>query len=202
MRRDVENAVKSIMKRQIAKQKNKGVMVVEIMNAVIKYVEYRYQEEILAIQSKEHVTRGQARAIFGENNPYFRKMNFSEATRADLQGEAKKIQGRSVINASKEVPPGSERQVSAGSKAVTTQVVCMSPGSGQLFTTKVNLRSETPMRTEGKGDTSETRAEVDRRGEVFFYSKDDIAGEQCDSREKDDIENYEDELKKANTLHK
>ena len=40
-------------------------------------VEHRYQQEIVAVQTKERVSRMQAKIIFDRNNPQFRKMNYA-----------------------------------------------------------------------------------------------------------------------------
>ena len=43
--------------------------------------EYKYQEEIPAVQAKEQITKHQAVLIFNQRNPKYMKMKYSEAVK-------------------------------------------------------------------------------------------------------------------------
>ena len=90
--------------------------------------EYRYQEEISAVQAKEKVTRNQAKAIFDRRNPAYKTMNYS---RAAQQSQAVKPQQLKHQEAEKETQNVPQIQ--------KTEIVCMSPQSGTLFTTTVEI---------------------------------------------------------------
>ena len=45
--------------------------------------EFRYQEEILALQSREHVNYSQAKALFDRINRNYKTMNFAKAVKED-----------------------------------------------------------------------------------------------------------------------
>lgn len=42
--------------------------------------EYKYEEELLSLQQKNKISKGQAKIIFNKNNPNFRSMNYAQAT--------------------------------------------------------------------------------------------------------------------------
>ena len=47
-------------------------------------IEYRFEKEVLAIQSKSRVSKAQARIILNQENPNFRTMNFAETVKSNL----------------------------------------------------------------------------------------------------------------------
>ena len=89
--------------------------------------EYQYQGEISAIQSKEKATRGQARTILDRRNPVLKSMNYARAVQQTL--ERQQDQKQSI--------QGNEPSTTYHIKK--TEAVCMSPQSGTLFTTTVEI---------------------------------------------------------------
>ena len=153
-------------------------------------LEYKYQEEILAVQVRERVTRNQARIIFDRRNPTFRSMNFSEA----VKQVGENIQKEGLPKAD---PKGEEarQQVKDKKEDRRTEVVCMSPGSGQLFTTRVHLGNETPSSSNWDDeDTSETSTDVREEVRAIFHKERE---RQVMEESDNDREQYEKELKKA-----
>ena len=55
-----------------------------------KCIEYKYHEEIVAIQIKEKMSRSQAQAMLDMRQPQFKSMNFARAAR---QSKQKVLQG-------------------------------------------------------------------------------------------------------------
>ena len=92
--------------------------------------EYKYQEEIRAVQAKEKVTRNQAKTIFNRRNPTYRKMNSAKAVQETMTTPAEQVGQHS------EQP----NQLSKSSIQTTqTEILCMSPHCGTLFTAAVNI---------------------------------------------------------------
>ena len=150
--------------------------------------EYRYQAEILAVQVKERVNRNQAKAILDERNLHFRKLSFAEA--AKLNGESssvvEELRGGQTIAGVERVTKGNQR----------TEVVCMSPESGELFTTTVNLGGATSSRSENEKVTRETNVNI--REEVrAIFEEETLKHPREENDSNEDVERYEAELKKA-----
>lgn len=151
--------------------------------------EYKYQEEILAVQSKERVTRQQAVLIFEQRNPQYKTMNYSEAVKGRVTNERTRHVG---TEADGEVVVTSEEAKRQDNR---TEVVCMSPGSGELYTTKVNLAGDTPGRSWEDEGTSETNDMIREEVRAIFEESEKHPRAETDINE--DVEQYERELKKA-----
>ena len=86
---------------------------------------YKYEEEILALQAASHVSRLQAKFIFDRDNPDFLTRSYSEAVRRPTDS--------AVALRSEEPTAGSSHP------KPQTEVVCVSPTGGRLFTTTVDI---------------------------------------------------------------
>ena len=152
--------------------------------------EDKYQEEILAVQMRERVTRNQARIIFDRRNPTFRSMNFSEAVKQ--VGENIRKEGSSIADSKVEE---ARQQGKDKKEDRRTEVVCMSPTSGQLFTTRVHLGNETLSSSNwDEEDMSETSTVVREEVREIFQKERE---RQVIEESENDREQYEKELKKA-----
>ena len=165
--------------------------------------EYRYEEEIEAIQGRERVNRAQARLIF-QSRTTIDRMNYAailkksgdrqppiedigvesrgeEEPRAESRGPDKQGQGE----ANKNIEPPRAK----------TQVVCVSPTSGTLFTTTVEIEGIPK-------DAAEDMLPEDllRETHQIFMEEDRVSTtqEQCN----EDIRAYEEQLRKANKSKK
>ena len=76
----------------------------------------------------------------------------------------------------------------------------MSPGSGELFTTKVNLGMKTPSRIEDEEATSETSVVI-REEERKIFEEETRRHQRDESDGSDYVVQYEAELKKAKVHH-
>ena len=95
--------------------------------------EHKYQEERLAVQTNERVKRYQAVLTFNEGNSPYMKMNYSEAMKRTTD-TAKDI--RDTGTCTEMAMAVMENQ---GNRR---EGICMSPCSGDLYTTTVNLGEE------------------------------------------------------------
>ena len=149
---------------------------------------YRSQAEILSVQVKKRVSRNQAKAILGERNPHFRKLSFAEAAKRNGVSSSVAEESREGLTIARV-----ERAIKGNQR---TEVVSMSPGSGELFTRTVNLGGATSSRSENEEGTSET--DVNIREEVRGMFEEETrkhSREENDSNE--ELERYEAELKRA-----
>ena len=125
-------------------------------------VEHRYQQEIVAVQTKERVSRMQAKIIFDKNNSQFRIMNYAMVAKVNTEGN------KSTDRTSKSETQQQQQQVLLQTEEVARQgeveVVCMSPNSGHLYTQAINIASAAERSSELADRTGENSAIV--RGEV------------------------------------
>ena len=84
-------------------------------------------------------------------------MNFSSAVRG-ISREKQNKGGEA--EAMKEKRFTTELQSEVEDNARQTEVVCMSLGSGELYTTMINLTGRTPIRSDEEGDTSERISKI------------------------------------------
>ena len=113
-----------------------------------KCVEYRYQEEIVAIQCKENESRGQAKAIFDRPQPDYRQKNYANAVKVQktMSSENKEREGSVQC---------SEKNNNANHKT-QVDILCVSPNSGNLYPSRVLLPADTPGISDIEDGTSET----------------------------------------------
>lgn len=183
---------------------------------------FKYEEEITAIQAKQHVPRSQAKIMFDRINPNFTKMNYRDILMRNEDDNPRASEGET---STKEVSTGNKRKLNESNspdileketpmeevstrpkrkldenngkeeerppKKKETEIVCMSPVSGTLFTTTVELPVGLGMESNSEDvNDSETLAEV---REIFDQFTD------ANSEQQNDREQYEMELQKATT---
>ena len=113
---------------------------------------FQYEQEVLVIQIREHVIRQQA-ILQLDKTPTIPKTNYAH----------KVIHGKKTVPTQKEINTpvalkrknnGDETEVSATkrqreglgpSESDTTEAVCVSPTSGRLFTTTIDIGTDAPM---------------------------------------------------------
>ena len=169
--------------------------------------QYKYEEEILAIQSKERVNRAQARVIMEKRNPNYR-MTYATVTKSQSgttkeaksrkeqpdRGEHSQTARRKQDGEEKEA--GKKRAEADGGvscRRARTEVVCQSPGTGNLFTTTVEIE-DIPHDAVDDG----LPEDVLRETQEIYNSYEPMEGvstqEQCNA----DYRAYEEELRRAN----
>ena len=187
----------------------------------------RKEEEILAIQRKERVPRQQARVIFEREHPNF-TMNYSSAvksnphqsessgvpvlttrTKARKQaGEqfkatidmAKQNEGRDTEEKRSQQHQEKNDNITAGGrKAKDTEVVCVSPGSGKLFTATVQLQDgESAIDTDMETSESNTKLRKEVKEiykELFQKANGKENAKEDDKTEEEDHEAYERQIR-------
>ena len=101
------------------------------------FIEERYQQEIVAVQTKQRVSRFQAKAVVGRDKPNFKTRNYAGAVKAPPgtsdQLERNRVAAQITPNA------GGQAKGNELSGAEELEVIGMSPSSGTKFTTTVNL---------------------------------------------------------------
>ena len=165
------------------------------------------------IAAIESVTTSQARVVINNRNPNF-KMNYSRAVEqsnqqsTDMQRTQVEDQQTHEDRDDKDLrdnkykkkrksPNECEGEVQRNEKYVVQEVVCVSPESGSLYTTKVKVpdNGATPV-NESATPTSENNAEV--REEVRrIYEQDNGRGDDSGEDMQLDLDKYERELQRA-----
>ena len=112
--------------------------------------EYKYQEEIIAVQVKERVTRAQAKAIVDRLKPHMRDMNYAEVLQAK-ENDKNGLQPGAIEKEQRTISQQKKR-----SQNTEVDIVCVSPRSGNLYPTTVSLPSDTPGISDTENGTSET----------------------------------------------
>jgi hypothetical protein len=154
---------------------------------------FKQEQEIIAIQSKNSVSRSQAIILFNRNNPNPQNMNYAQATKQNSI-----IENNPVSHNQRTENPSvnTERQTilksptSSSGLTQTTKVVCVNPDSGKMFTTTTKLPVHLIRRTSSAG-TSETNPLIRKEARNIFnkYSDDGAA----DASE--DLQQYEEDLR-------
>ena len=176
---------------------------------------HNYEKEIITIAVKENIPKQQARVVLNDRNPNFR-MNFAEAlrgregaTRDAAQQEerpkvGKTIQQKGAINikktteretnmVAKEVTRDTER-----GKYITAEAVCVSPESGQMYTTTVEIPNRGEKRVViVKTPTSENNAEVREEVREIFEQQMQEPEEKMSDDVQIDLDEYERELQRV-----
>ena len=153
----------------------------------------------MAVQSKQSISRGQARAIVDRKKPNFRNMNYATAVKANAgigEGNLERVTSPTVSSGTGQEAKG-EVVV-----AEEVEVVCMSPSSGTLFTRTVNLTAEAKGNVEVEDRTSKDSAIVRAEGREIFDEMTKEIPEKGTVEENDDREQYEAELEKARRMEK
>ena len=168
----------------------------EVTKWDIRIVEERYQQEIVAVQTKQRVSRFQAKAVVDRDKPNFKTRNYAGAVESNPdtndQRERHRVVSPNTPNA------GSQVEVNEPSGAGEIEVVCMSLSSGPMFTTTVNLA-----KGEGKSVSLEDRISEDsaivRANVRRVFEEQMKEGKQGDEtmEENDDGEQYEDDVERA-----
>ena len=162
-------------------------------------VEHRYQEEILAVQTKERVSRMQAKSIFDRNNPHFKTMSYAGAIKVGRESEGN-TEASSNTAPQQQQHQRQEQQQHAGEEVAIedeVEIVCMSPSSGQLFTQTINIAGAA-QRSGDLGDrTSEDSAIVRSEVRAIYDQQTKEMSHREEQEENRDIEQYEMELEQA-----
>ena len=164
-------------------------------------IEERYQQEIVAVQTKQRVSRFQAKAVVDRDKPNFKTRNYACAVKA-TPGTSVQLERNRVVS---QTTPNAAGQAKGNepSGAEEVEVVCMSPSSGTMFTTTVNLAKGEGRRVNLEDRTSENSAIV--RAEVRrVFDEQMTEGKQGDEtmEENEDKEQYEDDLERARKTEK
>ena len=115
-----------------------------------RYREYKYQEEIVAVQGKERVTQAQAKAIVDRLKPHMRDMNYTEILQSK-ENDKNLSQPGAIVK-----EQWTTSQEKKRSQNAEVDIVCVSPRSGNLYPTTVSLPSDTPGISDTENGTSET----------------------------------------------
>ena len=168
---------------------------------------YKYEEEIVDIQTKNKVSRGQAKLTMDSRNPNWR-MNYAEIVKSDTaEFEKSERKGNRVTKSgelremgrqarSKEDKERQQGQVGNIKTRAETEVVCMSPNTGSLFTTTVELGDIPVDAVDDMLPEDVLRETI----EVF----DELEGGVSTTQEQgnEDIGRYEEELRRAQMANK
>jgi hypothetical protein len=174
-----------------------------------KCPEYKYEKEIQIIQTREKISRQQARINLNKTNPNL-KMNFAKITKQQMPTNQSAIKERSntvsnslslevrntqqenrKVNPNKRSRDDDNNQengieqhevVEPPNKIISTttngtkpkkpntaEAVCISPGSGKMFTTTVQLDHEQLM-SDCDNQTSENNPEIRNQAKYIFKS--------------------------------
>ena len=156
--------------------------------------EYKYREEIPAVQRKKNVSRSQAAAIVDRLQPQLKQMNYSRAVHS--RKYKTNILKQTNSDCQKQESTAQERDMS---ETTEVDVGCVSPRSGSLVPTRVTLPRDTPGISDVEEGNSDTSTRLRKQAKEIYaeiFSQRQANGE--DSKEaKEDRNKYERELKES-----
>ena len=117
---------------------------------------YKYEEELISIQTKERVTRSQEIAILNRRHSDFKQLDYAGAV---VRATGREPQQLEMTSRQQEREQLSNKKIDQV-KRTQLDIVCVSPKTGKLYQSTVSLPCDTPGISDAENGTSETSRRV------------------------------------------